>query len=88
MDYYLIAFQSANAAIASQKMLQGRRFSVMIMPTLRDITAHCGISLRVRPEEFDGVRQALAEDGSLPRDQYDFYTVTGGKSSPLTEAEA
>jgi len=87
MEYYLIAFQSANAAIATQKQLQSR-FSVMIMPTLRDITAHCGISLRVKPEEFDGVRQALAEDGSLPRAQYDFYAVTGGKSSPLTEAEA
>ena len=86
MDYCLIAFQSANAAISAQKLLQGR-FGVLIMPTLRDITAHCGISLRVKPEEFDGVRQALAEESGLPRAQYDFYTVTGGKSSPLTEAE-
>jgi len=53
--YYLVVFDSTNQAIAAQKLLQD--LDVTVMPTLREISASCGMSLRIRPE----LAQAAAE---------------------------
>lgn len=41
----VIAFESTHAAMAAQKVLSGLRFDVI--PTPSDISASCGISLRI-----------------------------------------
>jgi len=53
--YYLAVFESAHQAIAAQQLLQD--LEVVVMPTLREISASCGISLRIKPE----LAQAAAE---------------------------
>ncbi|MDR0839865.1 MAG: DUF3343 domain-containing protein [Christensenellaceae bacterium] len=43
-EYLLLAFESTHAAIAAQKALSA--LGVILIPTLRAITASCGMSLR------------------------------------------
>lgn len=49
--YQLLAFDSTHAAMAAERSLK-TRLPVTVMPTLRQITAACGISLRI--EDRDG----------------------------------
>ena len=71
-NYCLIAFDSPHAAIRAEKLL--RSLSPAVVPTLRAITASCGMSLRLKPEQAEAARALLAEaafDSGLCR----FYHV-------------
>lgn len=50
-EYYLITFSSTHSAISSQKYLE-KIIKVVIMPTLREISNSCGISIRVAREDY------------------------------------
>jgi hypothetical protein len=66
--YWLFAFDSPHAAIAAQKLLAG--LGAVVMPTLRSITASCGMSLRLKDEAIDEAKRiiiASAIDPSLYR---------------------
>ncbi len=46
MDYYLITFSNTHSAIAAQKFLK-EKLDYTVMPTLREISNSCGISLKI-----------------------------------------
>ena len=63
--YYLLAFDSTHTAIAADRLL--KPFGAAIMPTLRSISASCGMSLRLRTETVSDALSALREsDLELP----------------------
>lgn len=55
----VIAFDSTHAAMAAQKLLTGMRFDVISMFT--DITASCGISLRITDELMEQAAMRLEQ---------------------------
>ncbi|MEM1486308.1 DUF3343 domain-containing protein [Oscillospiraceae bacterium PP1C4] len=73
MQYGVIAFASTHCAIQTEKYLK-TRFSIMIMPTPRSISASCGISVRFLPADLDGITAAL---GQLTMDHalYSIYRI-------------
>lgn len=89
MDYCVVTFASSGGAIAAQKALDGQVPS-LIMPVLREISAGCGIALRLAPEVLSRAAEVL-EGSSLRREEYAFYAVTGSGASlqvrPLEEEE-
>ena len=70
--FCLIAFDSPHAAIRSEKLLKA--LSPAVVPTLRAITASCGMSLRLRPEQTEEA-QALLKESSIDQALYRFYRV-------------
>ena len=75
MDYGVITFTSTYGAIYAQKVLK-EVAPVQVMPVLREISLGCGIAVRFRPEDLEGVKSALA--ASTPKEgEYAFYAVTG-----------
>lgn len=70
--YCLIAFDSTHAAIAAQRLLKA--LNPAVMPTLRAITASCGMSLRLKLEQAEEARALLAES-SLDPALYRLYRV-------------
>ena len=74
MDYGLIAFSSTYAAIYAQKALKPVA-PVQVMPVLREISASCGIALRVEPAHWGAARAALAACELAPG-EYAFYAVS------------
>ena len=79
--YYTIAFKSTHYAVAAEKYLSGI-INVSVMPTLRSISASCGISLRIEEEDLEKLKDALkmrpdiAENSSL-------YKADGENVSPI-----
>ena len=79
-DYQLLAFESTHAAMAAERALK-TRLPVTVMPTLRQITAACGISLRVENRDGPALDRAL-EDGLVPPGVFRRYRVEGGLPVP------
>ena len=53
----VISFESTHAAMAAQKLLEGLRFDVI--PTPGQITATCGIALRLEDELLEVAHERL-----------------------------
>ncbi len=75
MDYGVITFTSTYGAIYAQKVLKGVA-PVQVMPVLREISLGCGIAVRFKPQDLEGVKAALASS-TLKEGEYAFYAVTG-----------
>ena len=59
----VIAFEQTHAAMAAQKLLGGMRFDVI--PTPKEISAGCGIALRLRDDLMEQAMAALSTDDSI-----------------------
>ena len=73
-SYCVIAFGSTHAAIRVQKLLSDKGFSIIMMPTLRVITAGCGLSIRFSSEDLTNIQKAVSEANIEPS-LHQFYTV-------------
>ena len=71
-SYWLFAFDSPHAAISAQRLLSG--CGAVVMPTLRSITASCGMSLRLRDEWVDEAK-ALLRASTIDPTLYRLYRV-------------
>ncbi len=75
MDYYLITFSNTHAAIAAQKHLEGK-LAFSTMPTLREISNSCGISLKIVSDSSQPIFAAMAGFASGSQ-VYQVYEVSG-----------
>ena len=76
--YYLFTFESTHAAIAAQKLLAP--LGVIIMPTLREISASCGMSLRTKEELLPQANEIM-QGSSIDPSLYSLYLVEQNGSS-------
>lgn len=73
MDYYLITFANTNTAMTAQRNLKGK-LDFHIMPTLREISNSCGISMKIQPDSFALAKELIKE--LLPNSSlYQFYHI-------------
>lgn len=70
--YYLFTFESTHAAIAAQKLLAP--LGVILMPTLREISASCGMSLRTKEELLPKAKELMLAS-SIDPSLYFLYLV-------------
>nr|WP_320026486.1 DUF3343 domain-containing protein [uncultured Acetobacterium sp.] len=73
MRCYVITFANTHSAITTQSYLE-RNAKISIMPTLREISTGCGISIRFLPEEKDNVIAGL-KAGGLDAKMFQIYEV-------------
>lgn len=76
--YEMLAFESTHQAMAAQRQLRGR-LPFAVMPTLRQVSASCGISLRLEPGS-GGALAALAAAGEFTALPCALYRVEGDRA--------
>lgn len=76
MQYFLFVFPNTHSAIAAQKHLEGKT-PFVVMPTLREISNSCGISLRIKEEHFEDVKSSLSTAEDL--ESFRVFDVTSEK---------
>jgi hypothetical protein len=83
--YFLFAFDSPHAAIQAQRLLAS--LGAVVMPTLRSITASCGMSLRLRDDRVEGAKEIMRAS-SIDPVLYRLYRVEQeGQESRCTMVE-
>jgi hypothetical protein len=60
-EYLVVLFDSTHHAVRAEKVAKGAGFVVRCIPTPRHISSDCGIVLRIRPEDRDGILGVLGE---------------------------
>jgi hypothetical protein len=75
-EYYLITFKNTHSAISGEKKLKAEGFEVTVIPTPTTLTKSCGISLRIKPEDFDRA-SGLVRSGDLEAGNIFFKSQEG-----------
>ncbi len=72
-DYYMMSFNSTHNAMHAEALLRPH-ISLAIMPTLRQISASCGISIRFESKDFETLT-ALLNTAILSSIEYLLYYI-------------
>lgn len=62
-DYGVFTFNTTSNALKAEKVLKAAEAEFIIMPTLREISSSCGLSVKMRPENMEAVLGLLAGQG-------------------------
>lgn len=82
MKYYLITFANTHTAISVQNFLRGK-VPFIVMPTLREISNSCGISLKVETVDFSTISTQMQL--YFPQStMYKIYEVSMNESNFIT----
>ncbi|SCZ76626.1 DUF3343 domain-containing protein [Acidaminobacter hydrogenoformans] len=57
--FYVIAFDSTHYAISTEKKLVASGAPITMVPTPREISTSCGLSIRIKDENLETVLEAL-----------------------------
>ncbi|TCO77996.1 DUF3343 domain-containing protein [Marinisporobacter balticus] len=60
-EFYVISFESTHHAIQTETRLK-KDFTIETIPTPREISASCGLSIKFSLEKFSEVMKALGSD--------------------------
>lgn len=60
--FNLIAFNSTSNAIRAEKELKLNDIEVKVLPVPREITASCGLSIRIKTEDLEKAMSTLKEE--------------------------
>lgn len=81
----LIAFDSTHHALRGEQLLLQAGLVIDIIPTPREITASCGLTLSLREADLEQATMLLHQGGVEYRAIYHLTTQQGTKSYRLRE---
>ncbi len=58
--FYVVSFDSTSHAIKTEKLLE-KYFKIAVIPTPREITRNCGLSIKIFSLEIDNIMNTLKE---------------------------
>lgn len=82
--YWLFAFDSPHAAIAAQKLLLP--CGAAVMPTLRSITASCGMSVRLSEQQIERAKAMMLASSIDPSLYQLYYVEQAGAETRCTKS--
>lgn len=78
-EMYIVAFNSTHHAIRTDKVLNEKDIKVTTLPTPREISSSCGISVRFLESDMDTVINSLEENEILYHGIFKVSRLGGGK---------
>ena len=75
--YFVISFDSTHHAIKGEKLLKESNINVKMMPTPREITASCGLSIRFENEDFEKIEDIIKDSELSIKGIYEMKRVEG-----------
>ncbi|RUA09520.1 MAG: DUF3343 domain-containing protein [Fusobacteria bacterium] len=61
-EFNVISFESTHMAIKSEKLLLDIGLNIRIIPVPREITASCGLALKINTDDFIEVKKLLEKN--------------------------
>jgi len=53
VNYLILIFQSTHHVLKAEKVLLGKGLKIDIIPTPKEVSSDCGMSIRIDPDAFD-----------------------------------
>lgn len=60
-QYCIITFHSTSHALKAEKVMKQKQREMLLMPTLREISSSCGLSLKFKPELLETIYHELLD---------------------------
>lgn len=80
-EYYLYTFESSHGAISTEKIL--KPLGCVMMPVPRALSASCGMSVKISPENFSESTKLFKEKTDLEIDEYHVFFIKENRSSGI-----
>ncbi|QJA09800.1 DUF3343 domain-containing protein [Romboutsia sp. CE17] len=80
-EMYIVSFNSTHHAIRTEKILNENNIRCTTLPTPREITASCGISIRFLYEDIEKVKNIINESEVDYKGIFKIQKLTDGKKS-------
>lgn len=61
-EMYVIVFESTHHAIAAEKILKEKKYEIDTIPTPREITASCGLSIMFNEKQLGYIKKDIEEN--------------------------
>ncbi|MGI6453703.1 MAG: DUF3343 domain-containing protein [Syntrophomonadaceae bacterium] len=61
-DYCIFTFVSTSHALKAEKLMKEIKAAFEIIPTPREVSTSCGVSIKVRPDDFSSYYSLLTEN--------------------------
>ncbi|GIW48567.1 MAG: hypothetical protein KatS3mg079_043 [Caloramator sp.] len=72
MEYIIVTFESTNFAIQAESALKSINLNVQIIPTPREITLSCGISILTQIENLKKIDELIKEGKIRVKEVYKY----------------
>lgn len=82
MSYHLITFPNTHSAMAAKAWLKDKT-DCRIMPTLREISDSCGISIKIEHMEFEKLEKIMEASPLDASTMFSIYYVDDSVKPPL-----
>lgn len=60
-EMYIIAFDSTHHAIKAEKEIKNKKISVKTIPTPREVSVSCGLSIKFDYDDLNRIKDIIAE---------------------------
>ncbi|MBS5788682.1 MAG: DUF3343 domain-containing protein [Clostridioides difficile] len=61
-EMYIVSFNSTHHAIRSEKLLKEHEVAITMLPTPREISASCGLSVRFSKDDLEKITKILKDN--------------------------
>jgi len=61
-DYYVFTFAATAHALKAEKVLKNMNADFLVIPTLREISTSCGLSVKLSPVNLNLYKESLLEN--------------------------
>ncbi|WP_455543720.1 DUF3343 domain-containing protein [Intestinibacter sp.] len=78
-EMYIISFNSTHQAIKCDKIFGKNEMDYAVLPTPREITQSCGISIKFSIENIDNVKEIIDENQIEYKGMYKIFKQDGKK---------
>jgi hypothetical protein len=85
-SFYLFTFSATSQALKAEKVLKSFQADFLLIPTLREISASCGLSVRLAPENLKQYFHELVENGVSVEGVY--HVEKEGKQNQIQKIES
>lgn len=79
--FYVVSFDSTHHAIRADKLFKEHNLNVRMMPTPREITASCGLSIRFEEADLEEVEEIINKEDLDVKGKYEMNRKDGVRTA-------
>lgn len=78
-DYYFIAFGNTTGAMTAEDYLKKNNFYTTMIPTPREVTQSCGLSIKINPDNLDAIKELIEKSAIKIKGIYCIKNIDGSR---------